>query len=96
MTSHVSCRLPAALGEQLDLAAAENNAFRSELVRRAIRYYVRENPDDLDVFDQSQRREAGVCPTNPEENGATSRAERATTSDQSSGNSPYDPTEELF
>ncbi|MFC7047026.1 ribbon-helix-helix domain-containing protein [Halobacteriaceae archaeon GCM10025711] len=96
MTSHVSCRLPKALGEQLDSAAAENNAFRSELVRRAIRYYVRENPDGLDVLDQSQRRRARSRSTNSEENSTTSRPERTTATDQSGTGSPYDPTEELF
>jgi len=84
VTTHVSCRLPAALGEQLDSAAAENNAFRSELVRRAIRYYVRENPDSLDIFDQARD-----SPT-------ASRATKQTDSDQSGGNDPYDPVEDLF
>jgi len=84
VTSHVSCRLPAALGEQLDSAAAENNAFRSELLRRAIRYYVRENPDGLDVLDQSRD-----SPT-------SSRAKKPTNTDQSRTNTPYDPTEEVF
>ena len=89
MTTHVSCRLPAALGEQLDSAAAQNNAFRSELVRRAIRYYVRENPDGLDILDQP-------LPTNSERSEASSLGNNETASDQSRANTPYDPTEEVF
>jgi len=84
VTEHVSCRLPAALGEQLDAAAAENGSFRSELVRRAIRYYLRENPDEIDVFAQQSRHAA-----------AQSDKESSTESNRSQYNSPYDPTEDL-
>lgn len=85
MTTHVSCRLPASLGEQLDSAAAENNAFRSELVRRAIRYYIRENPDGFDVLTRRPRKST----TRP-------RTEPPTDTGQSRDYSTYDPLEDLF
>jgi|AntDeeMinimDraft_8_1070380.scaffolds.fasta_scaffold20614_2 metal-responsive CopG/Arc/MetJ family transcriptional regulator len=47
MTEHVSYRLPASIGEQIDSAAAEKGSFRSELVRQAIKYYLAENPDEI-------------------------------------------------
>lgn len=50
MTSNVSCRLPEPLAEQIDTAARRSSSLRSEVLRRAVRYYVKENPDDLPVL----------------------------------------------
>jgi len=86
VTTHVSCRLPGSIGEQIDSVAAENNAFRSEVVRRAIRYYLSENPDGIDVIDRQQ----------PSNSPAHSPSETPTAPDQPPSNAPYDPTEELF
>lgn len=44
------CRLPGRLSELLDEAAEERGLFRSEVTRRALRYYVGVNPDGLDAF----------------------------------------------
>lgn len=84
MTEHVSCRLPAALGEQLDSAAAKNGSFRSELVRRAIRYYLRENPDEIDVLARQSR-------------GAAAQPSKGSSAmdNRSRSKSPYDPMEDL-
>jgi len=44
------CRLPGRLSELLDEAAEERGVFRSEVTRRALRYYVGVNPDGLEAF----------------------------------------------
>ena len=38
----------------LEDASRSTGAFRSELVRRALRFYIHKNPDDLDVFEADQ------------------------------------------
>jgi len=45
------CRLPDRLSELLDEAATERDVFRSELTRRALRYYIGVNPDGIGAFD---------------------------------------------
>ena len=45
MTTHVSCRLPRNLGERVDEAAMAEGTVRSDIVRRAIRQYLKEDPD---------------------------------------------------
>lgn len=54
MTSNTSRafagRLPADEADLLEAAIDESNRTKSELVRRAIRYYVRENPDRIKVL----------------------------------------------
>jgi len=49
----VSSRIPGTLNASLQRAAESTGAFRSELIRRAIRYYLKENPDDLGVLRNS-------------------------------------------
>jgi predicted transcriptional regulator len=48
--------LPARLDDRLEEAAAERSAFKSEIVRQAIRYYVRENPHGFAAFTSGSRR----------------------------------------
>jgi len=43
-------RLPSAEVEQLEEALEETEQSQSEFVRRAIRYYVSKNPDEITVF----------------------------------------------
>jgi metal-responsive CopG/Arc/MetJ family transcriptional regulator len=43
-------RLPATEAEQLEAALEETDQSRSELVRRAIRYYLSKNPDEITVL----------------------------------------------
>lgn len=44
------CRLPDRLNELLEEAAEERGVFRSEVTRRALRYYVGVNPDGIEVL----------------------------------------------
>lgn len=43
-------RLPATEAEQLEAALEETGLSTSELVRRAIRYYISKNPDEFTVL----------------------------------------------
>ena len=43
-------RLPATEAESLDKALEETGQSKAEFVRRAIRYYVSKNPDDIMVL----------------------------------------------
>lgn len=45
-----SCRFPGRTVERIEDAASENEVLESELFRRAVRYYIRENPDELAAF----------------------------------------------
>jgi len=47
----VSSRIPEPLNASLEEAAKSKGAFQSEVVRRALRYYVEENPDGIPVLD---------------------------------------------
>jgi len=58
MTTNISCRVTPAVGKQVEAAAGEMCAFRSEFVRRALRYYISENPDGLDALASSPTNEA--------------------------------------
>ena len=49
-SKHAACRLPAELGEKLDEAEAERGNFRSEILRAALRHYIRTNPDGYVAF----------------------------------------------
>ena len=49
----VSSRIPESLNESLEIASQSRGVFRSEIIRRAIRYYIEENPDDLQVLRDS-------------------------------------------
>jgi len=50
-----TCRLPEKLSDRLDRAAEERGAFESEIVRRAIRFYIDENPDGIRAFTSGPR-----------------------------------------
>lgn len=56
---HVTCRVPDALSEQYERGAEERGAFESEIVRRALRYYVEENPDEIRAFTAASGRTRG-------------------------------------
>lgn len=80
---HVTCRVPDALSERYERGAEERGAFESEVIRRALRYYVEENPDGIRAFsrrdgaDQGGREaveEARVDPAEAAETGRTSEA----------------------
>lgn len=43
-------RLPATEVEQIEVAIEETEQSKSEFVRRAIRYYVSKNPDEIAVL----------------------------------------------
>ena len=50
----VCSRVPESLSECIEEASRSTGAFRSEIVRRALRYYISENPDDLEVLEADQ------------------------------------------
>lgn len=45
-----SCRIPDRLDTALQNAADEVGLFRSDVIRRALIYYIRTNPHDLEAF----------------------------------------------
>ena len=69
----------------IDLETAVNSegAFRSELIRRALRYYIRDNPDRISVFREGSP--------------ATHSKETQLTADRTSSeaNNVYNPLEDL-
>jgi len=56
----VSSRIPEPLNASLEEAAKARGAFRSEVVRRALRYYVEENPDVIPVLDKTEPCTIGI------------------------------------
>jgi len=56
----VSSRIPEPLNASLEEAAQARGAFRSEIVRRALRYYVEENPDGIPVLDETGSNSIGT------------------------------------
>lgn len=50
-TTIASCRLTPDFGSVLDAAAAERGLLRSELLRSALRYYIANNPDGYQAFE---------------------------------------------
>lgn len=49
-TTAVCGRVPADVAERLERATGEVDRTKSQLIARAIAYYVEENPDDLRAF----------------------------------------------
>lgn len=45
--AQTNCRIPDPLDEKLEQASEERQAFKSEIFRRAVRYYIKNNPDDI-------------------------------------------------
>lgn len=43
------------MNEALEMASESEGALRSELIRRALRHYIRQNPDQLEVFNKEQK-----------------------------------------
>lgn len=58
--AQLSCRVPARLDDKLEAVAADRDVFKSEIVRQAIRHYVRENPDGFAAFSHGSRRNQDV------------------------------------
>jgi len=48
---------------RLEAAASERGTYRSELTRRAVRFYISENPDGIRVFKPKSARGGGGAPT---------------------------------
>lgn len=60
--AQATCRVPDRLNDAIDRAAEESGLFRSEIIRRALIWYLKENPDNLGVLEaapQAGRSEAG-------------------------------------
>lgn len=53
----VSARIPKKLGLSLEKASESEGAFRSELIRRALWYYVAQNPDGIREFGKAREQE---------------------------------------
>ncbi|WP_191453371.1 ribbon-helix-helix domain-containing protein [Halogeometricum sp. CBA1124] len=45
----VSSRIPRGLDEALEAACQSERVFRSEIIRRALRYYFEQNPDGIEL-----------------------------------------------
>ena len=104
--STTTCRLPDPLSKRLETAAEERGAFQSEIVRRAIRYYVSENPDQIRAFTGVFSPSRQGTPNGDEvareaaeeaEFDSSDLAEKETDVDAPDAPKPgvYDPTEEL-
>jgi len=50
MSQQMSCSVPDALHKKVDDAAEERELLMSEVIRAGLRYYVDENPDDIEAF----------------------------------------------
>lgn len=48
----ISARIPRQLNAALEAVTEDKGAFRSEVIQRALRYYVAQNPDGITVFEQ--------------------------------------------
>lgn len=70
--------------ERLEAAAQERGAFQSELFRRAVRFYINENPDDIRAFTEVAAQDS------PDSGGSASSAKEP---EADLGASVYDPTE---
>jgi metal-responsive CopG/Arc/MetJ family transcriptional regulator len=66
----VSSRIPEPLNASLEEAANARGAFRSEIVRRALRYYVEQNPDNIQSLDNVGRSSIGTVSSLRETEGA--------------------------
>lgn len=55
MTDTTVCsRIPTQLHAALEAASESDGEVRSELIRRALRYYIEQNPDGIAVLEQDQ------------------------------------------
>lgn len=50
MSTTTACRLPDPVATTVQKAVDESGILQSELVRRAIRYYIEQNPDGISAF----------------------------------------------
>lgn len=75
----VNCRLPESMGEIVEEAADERMEFQSEIMRRALKFYILANPHEIAAFDRARRGpEEATVEVGPEDRAGT-----------------YDPTEEI-
>lgn len=88
-----TCRLPDRESDVVEQAAEERGAFKSEIVRRAIRYYINQNPDGIRAFSAGsggrRSKQSGS------EAGQGEPAEETVDEAAVSGGGTYDPTEEI-
>ena len=63
---NASYRLPESMNEKLVAAADEEGTFRSEISRRAVRYYISENPDGIRALEPESARAGGGAPADQE------------------------------
>lgn len=95
---HVTCRVPDALSEQYERGAEERGAFESEVIRRALRYYVEENPDGIRAFSgrggagQGGREAVEEARVDPAEAAETGRASEPADTPETP---VYDPTGDM-
>jgi len=61
-----SCRFPGGTVEQIEKAASEHDVLESELLRRAVRHYIRDNPDEIPAFADA-RDDVQVARIDPEQ-----------------------------
>ena len=65
----VSVRVPEPYAEAFENASRRVGVFRSELLRRALRYYTEQNPDEIGTFhqfEQGDREKNWTYLTNPD------------------------------
>ena len=88
-----SYRLPEALNDRMVAAAEEEGSFRSELTRRAIRFYISENPDGIRAFAPKSARGGGDTSTDQGagQEGGKDGGSEAESQDPMAG-ATYDPT----
>lgn len=68
MSKTTGCRLPEPLTARVQQAVEEQAMLESELVRRAIRFYIEKNPDGFRAFETESRQPVGETETyNPME-----------------------------
>lgn len=79
----VSCRIPEQTSAVLERASELEQMLRSEMIRRALNYYIRENPDHIGLFNQ--------CQEPAQSENTYSESQRSNTD----VNSIYDPMSEL-
>lgn len=70
--AQTNCRLPDPLDEKLEEAADERQAFKSEIVRRSIRFYVKKNPDGIRALKHPSDRKRRTGPNGDRTGAGTS------------------------
>ena len=92
-----SYRLPESLNARLEAAASERGTYRSELTRRAIRFYISENPDGIRVFKPKSARGDGGASADQEAGQEGGEGDGSDLDEVQGvlGGVPYNPMEEF-